>query len=321
MFVFGNFPSLIGLICVFLPLFCWSSAHVSVLEGSNPRRRMAKKDGKRKHTNSDPGQRELSEDVVSSDGSVGSSPAKLPDVCPDKNLDYRLLSPVKGGNPLSFADLFKETSKPSTKAACTFIRPNEADVLEIDQDDVDKVNDLWGFCLLGCYAGRFLGLKAIHTLVNTWKTERAVLPHHSGWVIFQFQKKEELERILAGGPYFIYKRTLLLRTLPKDICFQEEDYSVVPIWVQLPSLPPQCLNTRAIRKIASTIGKPICVDNITLERKRISYARVLIEVDTSVEPIEAFEVKLPSGITYKQYAYYENLPKFCNFYYMFGRLR
>lgn len=58
-----------------------------------------------------------------------------------------------------------------------------------------------------------------------------------------------------------------------------------------------------------------------MERKRISYARVLIEIDTSTNPIESFEVKLPSGTVYTQYIYYENLPKFCSHYYMFGHLK
>lgn len=63
------------------------------------------------------------------------------------------------------------------------------------------------------------------------------------------------------------------------------------------------------------------MDDITLQRKRISYARVLVEIDTSMRPIEMFEVKLHSVVIYNQYVHYENLPKFCNHCYMFGHLR
>lgn len=48
---------------------------------------------------------------------------------------------------------------------------------------------------------------------------------------------------------------------------------------------------------------------------------MLIEIDTSVKPIEEFEVKLPSGVVYTQYAHYEHLPKFCDHCYIFGHLR
>lgn len=113
----------------------------------------------------------------------------------------------------------------------------------------------------------------------------------------------------------------MLRSLPENFCFQDEDYNIVPTWVQLHNLPLQCWNTRAISIIASKLGKPFCVDKITLKRKRISYARVLIEIDTSVNLIEVFEVKFLFGLAYSHYVHYENLPKFCNHCYMFGHLR
>lgn len=75
---------------------------------------------------------------------------------------------------------------------------------------------------------------------------------------------------------------------------------------------------RVISRIALKLGKPLCLDNITHERKRISYARVLVEVDTSTVLIESFDVRLPFGTMYTQYVSYENLPKFCKHCFMFG---
>lgn len=90
------------------------------------------------------------------------------------------------------------------------------------------------------------------------------------------------------------------------------------VWIQLQSLPLQCWNSRAISRIASRLGKPICMDEITVNKRRISYARVLVEINTSKKPVEEFEVKLPSGLTYTQYVVYENLPKYCSHCYYFG---
>lgn len=154
-------------------------------------------------------------------------------------------------------------------------------------------------------------------MVN-WKVPCKILPHYNGWVIFQFENNEDMDNVLAGGPYFIFGRSLLLRSIPENFCFQDEDYRVVPVWVQLQSLPLQCWNSRAISQIASRLGKPLCVDNNTLERKWISYARVLVEIDTSIKPVDSFDVKLPSGFVYKQYIVFENLPKFCGHCFYFG---
>lgn len=133
-----------------------------------------------------------------------------------------------------------------------------------------------------------------------------MLLHCLGWVIIQFEKAEERDKVLSGGPYFIYGKTLFLRTIHVNFCFKDEDYSLVPIWVQLQSLSLQCWNTRAISRIASKIRKPICLENFTQERKMISYARVLVEIDTYVKPLESFDVRLSSGTIYTQYVYYEN---------------
>lgn len=271
-------------------------------------------------TSSDPGVNGDDDDDVSSESSVKSSPAKCMDTCP---LDQHEKDETqqRGPLPVMFADLFKNQNSSHCDGSCKYFKPKDDAILEIEEDDIDRLEVLWGHCLLGCFAGRFPGLKAVRNLVDKWKTDCEILPHQSGWILFKFHNKTELEKILVGGPYFVYGRTLLLRSIPENFCFQEEDYSIVPTWVQLHNLPLQCWNTRAISRIASKLGKPICVDNITLERKRISYARVLIEMDTSVNPIEDFEVKLPSGIVYTQYIHYENFPKFCNYCFMFGHLR
>lgn len=50
---------------------------------------------------------------------------------------------------------------------CKYIKLADFDILELDPLNVDKVNDLWGFCLLGCFAGKFLGLKVVHNLAGT----------------------------------------------------------------------------------------------------------------------------------------------------------
>lgn len=124
-----------------------------------------------------------------------------------------------------------------------------------------------------------------------------------------------------GIPENFYGRTLLLHTIPENFCFLDEDYNIVLVWVQIHSLPLQCWNTHANSRIASKLGKPICIDNITNERKHISYAGVLVEIDSSTVPIESFEVRLPSGIQYTQYVSYEHLPKFCSHCYFFGHLK
>ncbi|CAH9075906.1 unnamed protein product [Cuscuta epithymum] len=86
-----------------------------------------------------------------------------------------------------------------------------------------------------------------------------------------------------------YGKTLILRILPKNLTFESRAFKIVPIWIQLPSIPLECWNKKAIAKIASRVGKPICSDKVTNEGSMLGFARVLVEVNISKEPITSFK--------------------------------
>lgn len=101
--------------------------------------------------------------------------------------------------PKGFADLFKKAQHATKDTLCSYYEPKNPDILDVEQVEVDPIQDLWGFCLLGCFAGRFPGLKAVNNMANNLKVPCTVLPHFNGWVIFQFENKEHMEKVLAGG--------------------------------------------------------------------------------------------------------------------------
>lgn len=117
---------------------------------------MTKTSGKRTKPASDPGVSGEDDDTTSSDGSVRSSPARYDDTCSVELLDREVRSTEKSGSfPVMFADLFKKDETSTRNGCCHFIQPTEGDILEIMDTDIDKVTNLWGHCLLGCFAGGF----------------------------------------------------------------------------------------------------------------------------------------------------------------------
>lgn len=64
-------------------------------------------------------------------------------------------------------------------------------------------------------------------------------------------------------------------------------------------------NVKSISKIANTIGKPIMMDEPTKLRRRLSYARVLIEVEAEHEFENETQVKMPNQEAYSQTVEYE----------------
>ncbi|KAL0309285.1 UNVERIFIED_CONTAM: hypothetical protein Sradi_5870800 [Sesamum radiatum] len=135
--------------------------------------------------------------------------------------------------------------------------------------------------------------------------------HDSGWLVFRFARDDDRQRILAGGPYFIYDRPLLLKAMPDCFEFKEDDISLTPVWAILPSLPLECWHPNALGKIGSRLGTPIAMDSLTMRMERVSYARILVEVDASKTLVDQVEFKLPNGVTRRQPVVYEYTPKFC----------
>jgi len=192
------------------------------------------------------------------------------------------------------------------------------DVLQIEEDDVDNVEEAWGFCLVGLFAGKFPGAAAVRTIMQGWKARCNHWIHRSGWIVFRFSSEEDRLSVLHGGPYFIYGRSLMLKSMPRCFRFGGEELASVPVWVQLPDLPIDCWNGRALSKIASRLGKPITTDKMTCSKERLSFARVMVEVDVSKDLKSSMEIRLPTGDIYEQLVVYENVPKFCKKCKVFG---
>ncbi|KAL3813100.1 hypothetical protein ACJIZ3_014368 [Penstemon smallii] len=145
---------------------------------------------------------------------------------------------------------------------------NIEDTVVLSKEDIDDVETAWGFCLVGYFAA------------------------------------DVRDNVLNGGPYFIYGRPLLLKVMPCCFEFGDEGVSSVPVWINLPDLPLDCWNAKALSKIVSKVGKPISRTNSLLRRKNFHMQELCIQ--------------LPTRKTRIQNIVFEYAPKFCKSYKIFG---
>ncbi|KAJ6973816.1 hypothetical protein NC653_033978 [Populus alba x Populus x berolinensis] len=99
--------------------------------------------------------------------------------------------------------------------------------------------------------------------------------------------------------------------MPEYFNFGRDEMSCVPVWVKFPNLPLKCWSPRCLAKIASKLGTPIQSDQLTCNMLRISYARVLVELDLRADLKSSIVINLPNGTTLNQPVIYETLPRFC----------
>lgn len=187
--------------------------------------------------------------------------------------------------------------------------PHPAARITIDEEDIDDTRSK--FCLIGFFTKRFPGKHLFLQLCRTWPTHSYHF-HKSGWIIFEFHCENDALEVLRGGPYSIFGRTLMLKQMPRFFHFDNGEFTIVPVWVQLESLPLSLWTGKAISKICSFFGKPLYTDQMTAEQKRCMFARALVEVDIANPLPDVVDIDLPNGTSIKQRILYEDIPKFCS---------
>ncbi|XP_074283816.1 uncharacterized protein LOC141608352 [Silene latifolia] len=107
--------------------------------------------------------------------------------------------------------------------------------------------------------------------------------------------------------------TLILKQWSPTFSKEMDSVSVVPAWVLFPDLDPFMWSEKVLSKMASVVGKPLFADLPTTFKSKLSFARVLVEVDvagtlpTSVTLSSPYHGEVEQRIIYEWLPYYDPL--------------
>lgn len=138
-----------------------------------------------------------------------------------------------------------------------------------------------------------------------------VLYHNDGYFLIKFASMVEKNRLLFEGPYMLANRPVIVKEWKADFCLEKEILKEIPLWIRLPNLPLNCWSGDSLSRIGSVIGKPICADECTSQQNRVSYARLLIEIDITKPLVYKIPIEGENGMVLQQQVYYEWVPLFC----------
>ena len=113
-------------------------------------------------------------------------------------------------------------------------------------------------------------------------------------------------------PYTISNRPIILKQWCPDFDFGKEFLAEILLWVNFTKLTLNCLGVGSLSRIASAIGVPLFADECTTKKTRISYARMLIEVNVTKSIPQQITVMDPNGRTFLQEVVLEWKPQFCD---------
>ncbi|XP_075076443.1 uncharacterized protein LOC142163087 [Nicotiana tabacum] len=104
---------------------------------------------------------------------------------------------------------------------------------------------------------------------------------------------------------------MILKHWESNFHMSKELTRTIPIRVIFPGLPIQFWTQENLGRIANYLGKSICSDRLTTEGERVSYARMLVEMDVSQELPDIMLIEKEDGHYREQSLEYEWKPAFC----------
>ncbi|KAJ6295752.1 hypothetical protein OIU78_023730 [Salix suchowensis] len=115
----------------------------------------------------------------------------------------------------------------------------------------------------------------------------------SGFLIFRFRTEEDLQGILAKGPWMFGGKHIALQQWHPNFQFDKNNITTMPVWLRLYGLPFPLWSTEGLSKAASMVGKPLSSDEQTYHGTRLDYARLCVEVAAEDEYVHSFEIESP----------------------------
>ncbi|XP_019257861.1 PREDICTED: uncharacterized protein LOC109236096 [Nicotiana attenuata] len=157
-------------------------------------------------------------------------------------------------------------------------------IVRLNLIEVEEQKRKWRTSLIGYVIGGSPQFKEMLKFVHgVWQfvSTPQVLMHDEGYFIFKFENDEDRDLVLQNEPYTFNNRPMILKVWEPDFQMCKESTKNISVWVNFPGLPIQYWTTKNLGRIASSIGNPICTDKLTAQEARVSYARMLIEMDVS----------------------------------------
>lgn len=128
-------------------------------------------------------------------------------------------------------------------------------------------------------------------LKSAWKLKNDFTMKSFGerMLSFEFVTEEDRLRVLELGCLHIASQLFVVRAWQLFMEAEIEEMKTIPIWVIFKRFPMELWDEEGFSVVGSVVGNPLFTDTLTEERKRMSYARVCVEID--------IKCKFPNNVT------------------------
>ncbi|XP_021744067.1 uncharacterized protein LOC110710117 [Chenopodium quinoa] len=230
--------------------------------------------------------------------------------------ENRAASPIleqKGTRASSFAE--KLAAKGAT---LSFIAPKVQDgklIAELQAAELEEGNRKWANALVFYVVGFYPTIDVVlRFFAQQWNDMQKpdVYWHDDGYFIINMCSSDDRDTILCSGPHMFFGKPAIVKPWCPDFDFHAEILRTIPLWVKFPNLPLNCWGSHTLSRLGSLLGVPICADECTTRQLRVSFARVLIEIDVTKPLPSSVWVESPLKELLEIRMVYEWAPSFCS---------
>ena len=178
-------------------------------------------------------------------------------------------------------------NRPKSSSTLPFYNPSTVDgkvTVNPPPEAVAEGVGLWEGSLVGQFFDRRLPLHVVKSLVERlWGKHEipGISTTDNGLYIFRFRDLAARDWVLENGPWYFAGRPIILRIWKPGMEMLNVQITSVPIWVKFFNIPLEYWTVTSLGYIASVVGIPMHLDNLTENHSRLSFARICIEVDVN----------------------------------------
>ncbi|XP_010694020.1 uncharacterized protein LOC104906887 [Beta vulgaris subsp. vulgaris] len=191
----------------------------------------------------------------------------------------------------------------------------ESLAIKIEFEDVKEEIEYWESAVV-CYV---VGANPPYPVMEgflrrVWakKGIEKIVAVNKGVFLVRFHNVDQRDEVLNYGFQFFDKKPLIVKQWHAEMDFQKEDIKTVPIWIQLPALDLKYWGERCLFKLVAGIGKPLKLDQSTINKDRLQYARIMIETRMNQDLPEEIVFENEKGVMMTQKVHYEWRPIRCD---------
>ncbi|KAK4720322.1 hypothetical protein R3W88_018660 [Solanum pinnatisectum] len=185
-------------------------------------------------------------------------------------------------------------------------------VVELCKVEVELETQKWEQVLILYVVGTEPTIATLERYIEAnYIVKPKVYYHNDGYFLVKFTTLEDRDEVFYAGPHTLNQKPIIVKKWTPNFDFTKEVIQTIPILVKFPYLPLNYWGVQSLCRIRSGLGIPIYIDECTTQVDKISYARLLIEMDiTRTLPTE-IKVEDPNGRSFKQVVKYEWVLSYC----------